>query len=404
MAESIYRRNEQGEILPVTEPGQSASLTEEPFASERTLQELVAEHPKLLSGEQMTPDDPRRWILIKQEQGISDTAGGSIRWSLDILLVDQDAVPTLAEVKLSSNSEIHRKIVGQIFQYAAHAPTLKMRDIRRDFEESRSRPRQDPKDALAALLRSKGEPDVEEFWRRVEKNLEEARLCLLFVSDGIPDELARVAEFLNEQMPSVQVLPVEIKQFTGPAGRMWKTRVIDRAPAPAPDSPCGPAQQKRINYDEFLSQMPSPEVEAAARRLLYVAWDHNADVSWDVKCVKVGARSPSLGKGKSQTVAWLYTPSATRGMMGCTGFVFGFGSGYMNTFKNMPGNVLEVLDDWSEQFSNDSYATESPLSTGPTDHKSWAFTHEDAAGNIDVLAERLDNVLLCLRQLEPMQE
>ena len=243
--------------------------------------------------------------------------------SLDILLVDQDAVPTLAEVKLSSNSEIHRKIVGQIFQYAAHARTLKVRDIRQDFEESR----EDPKDALAVLLQSKGEPDVEEFWRRVEKNLEEARLHLLFVADGIPDELARVAEFLNEQMPSVQVLPVEIKQFTGPPGRTWKTRVIGRFPAPAPDSPRTPRQQKRINYDEFLSQMPSPEVEAATRRLLYVAWDHSADVSWDVNCVKVGARCPVLGKGKSQTVAWLYTPSATRGMMGCTGFVFGFGSG-----------------------------------------------------------------------------
>ena len=399
MAESIYRRNEKGEIVPATERGQSVPLIEEPFAREQSLQELVAQHPELLAGEQMTPDDPRRWILIKQEQGISETVGGSTRWSLDILFIDQDAVPTLTEVKLSSNSEIHRKIVGQIFQYAAHARTLKVRDIRRDFEESRNRARQDPKDALAVLLQSKGEPDVEEFWQRVEKNLEEARLRLLFVADGIPYELARVAEFLNEQMPSVQVLAVEIKQFAGPAGREWKTRVIDRAPAPA--SPRTPRQQKRINFDEFLSQMPSPEVEAAARRLLYLAWDHSADVSWDVNCVKISARYPALGKGKSQTVAWLYTPSATRGMMGCTGFVFGFGSGYKNTFENMPGNVFEVLDDWAEQFSNDTYGFQSPLTTG---HRSRSITPEDAAANIDVLAERLENVLRSLQQLEPVRE
>ena len=38
-------------------------------------------------------------------------------------------------------------------------------------------------------------------WQRVETNLRAARIRLLFVADGIPDELTRVVEFLNEQMP-----------------------------------------------------------------------------------------------------------------------------------------------------------------------------------------------------------
>ena len=113
MAESIYHINEQGRIEP---------MSEEPFALEDALQELVANHPELISGEQIDPADPRRWILVKREQGIADTEGGSNRWAVDHLLIDQDGIPTLVEVKRSSNSQIRREIVGQMLDYAAHAP------------------------------------------------------------------------------------------------------------------------------------------------------------------------------------------------------------------------------------------------------------------------------------------
>ena len=96
MPEEIYHLDEQGHLEP---------MTEERFALEDKLQELVAQYPKLLSGEQMDPNNPRRWILIGREQGIADIVGGSDRWALDHLLIDQDARPTLVEAKRSENSE-----------------------------------------------------------------------------------------------------------------------------------------------------------------------------------------------------------------------------------------------------------------------------------------------------------
>ena len=63
MAERIYAVGEGG-----LEP-----LTEEPFSSEDLLQALIADHPELLDGEQIRPDDPRRWILVKREKGIAET-------------------------------------------------------------------------------------------------------------------------------------------------------------------------------------------------------------------------------------------------------------------------------------------------------------------------------------------
>ena len=89
---------------------------------EDELQALIAEHPELLDGEQMRPGDPRRWILITREQGIAETADSPFRWALDHLIIDQDATPTLVEVKRGSNPEIRRTIVGQMLDYAAHAP------------------------------------------------------------------------------------------------------------------------------------------------------------------------------------------------------------------------------------------------------------------------------------------
>ena len=82
---------------------------------------LIAQHPELLDGEQITPGDARRWILITREKGIAELSGQAARWSVDHLIVDQDAVPTLAELKRGSNPEIRRAIVGQLLEYAAHA-------------------------------------------------------------------------------------------------------------------------------------------------------------------------------------------------------------------------------------------------------------------------------------------
>ena len=88
----IFVRNGNGRPEPVEEAR---------FDSEDKLQELVATYPELLAGEQMDPEDPRRWILVKREKGIADRPDAADRWSVDHLMIDQDAVPTLIEAKRS---------------------------------------------------------------------------------------------------------------------------------------------------------------------------------------------------------------------------------------------------------------------------------------------------------------
>lgn len=201
MGERIYIRSDNG-----LEP-----MEEQPFDVEDTLQALIAEHPELLDGEQIRPGDPRRWILVTREKGIAATPGGADWWSLDHLYIDQDAMPTLVEVKRGANPEIRRKVVGQMLDYAAHAPRSWTADeLRETFEAN-----PDHSILLRNLLKDQDdedEPDTDAFWKDVATNLAAKNLRLLFVADAIPDELVRVVEFLNRHM-NIEVLAVELKQF-----------------------------------------------------------------------------------------------------------------------------------------------------------------------------------------------
>ena len=220
MPERIYNRSVNGSLDP---------LFEEPFSTEDELQALIAEHPELLDGEQIRPGDPRRWILITREKGIAQSSDAGRRWSIDHLIVDQDAVPTLVEVKRGSNSEIRRQVVGQMLEYAAHAAqTWTGDELRRTFEGSAAADGLDPEEVIRRLLETDGDTDVDRFWEEVATNLTATRMRLLFVADEIPDELERIVMFLNAQMPSVEVLAVEIKQFRGKSTQTLVPRVIGR--------------------------------------------------------------------------------------------------------------------------------------------------------------------------------
>ena len=194
------------------------SLRETPYDSESLLQRLLATHPEVLAGDQIDVSAPRRWLLVEREYGIPDKEAGSDRWALDHLFLDQDGIPTLVEVKHSENTEVRRKVTGQMLDYAANAvrywPVEKMRA---SFEGTCEARGEDPATQIAALIEAapNNETTAEIFWQDVEANLQRGRIRMLFVADYIPTELQRIVEFLNEQMKPAEVLAVEVKQYTG---------------------------------------------------------------------------------------------------------------------------------------------------------------------------------------------
>ena len=373
MAERIYLRSDDGRLEP---------LEEERFSTEEDLQRLLAEHPQLLDGEQMRPGDPRRWILITREKAI----GG---WALDHLIVDQDARPTLVEVKRGSNPELRRTVVGQLLEYAAHASEdWKVDDLRRTFEESATAQGRDPVEVLDTLLQSDGEPDGDAFWQSVATNLAARRLRLLFVADEIPDPLQRVVEFLNAQMPNIEVLAVEIKQFRSKVTQTFVPRVLGRT-AKASDHERGP----RLNRETFLAQFTAKEVRDAAERLLDVATQHGATFGWGQRG-GVSVRGRCSRWGQPISVAWLYSPLMEgSGWFRTSDFTFGVA---ILEYDPGPGAELRaVLEKWADTFASDPFTADAS-SKGI---RASSVSYEAAVQHIDLLANRLSRVLEELRQL-----
>ncbi len=217
-----------GKIYLIQDDETLHALSEQPYASEDRLQFLLAKYPDLLAGDQMNEAAPRRWLLVSREYGVPDTQGGAGRWSLDHLFLDQDGIPTLVEVKRSSDTRARREVVAQMLDYAANGVVYwPVEKIRAEFEAA-CESEEEAAHQIAALVGSdpQDEATTTEFWSKVKINLQSGRIRMIFVADEIPNELRRIVEFLNEQMDPAEVLAVEIKQYVGEDLKTLVPRVV----------------------------------------------------------------------------------------------------------------------------------------------------------------------------------
>src|SRR5258708_38197833 len=128
-------------------------MKEDLYDSEELLQRLLALYPSLLAGDRLEGDTPQRLLLVSREVGIPSEVGGGNRWSVDHLFLDQDAIPTLVEVKRSSDTRIRREVVGQMLDYAANAVVYwPVEAIRARFEQGCQERGADPAKELATFL------------------------------------------------------------------------------------------------------------------------------------------------------------------------------------------------------------------------------------------------------------
>lgn len=183
-------------------------LMEQPYDTERILQDLIAQHPQVLAGDESAHG---KLVLVKQEAAVDDPEIGSSRWSLDHLYLDAAGTPTLVEVKRASDPRLRREVVAQMLEYAANAATSWSTDrLREWFEDTCAGTGQDPE----AVLRDRLDiDDVEAFWGRVGTSLSAEQLRLVFVADTIGPELRRMIEYLNRQMQDTEVFAIEVKQY-----------------------------------------------------------------------------------------------------------------------------------------------------------------------------------------------
>ena len=294
--ERIWRLDEGGDPTP---------LTETAYDSEAALQKLIADHPEVLAGERMTPDAPRRWLLISREMGIPDSPDSGDRWAVDHLLLDQDARPTLVEVKRGDNPEIRRRVVGQMLDYAAHATRYWTADTIRERLQADAGGEDAARERISAFLDGGSEPTAdsyEEFWERVGNNLRDENIRLLFVADRIPSDLAHVVEFLNRHMgPQVEVLAVELKQFRSADFRTLVPRVIGHSDGHRSRTS---STRRTLTMETFLPEFPDGAVREAARELLERSVHAGATLGWGTAGVsKYPRQVPGVAAAVERRVA-----------------------------------------------------------------------------------------------------
>lgn len=276
-------------IFLVSDSGELQRVEHQLYASEDILQQLVARHPDLLAGDQIDPSAPPRWLLIRREATIPDSADGPDRWWLDHLLLDQFGVPTLVEVKRSSDTRIRREVVGQMLDYVANAQAYwaagRMRQMLADELGSAEAADSRLAEYLGVDRSADTVPkELEAFWHKVEANMRDGNVRLLFVADELPRELKRLIEFLNEQFTKIEVLGVELRQYVGQGIKALVPRVVGQTEAAREQkersSPrSSAAGSVPLSEEQFFSDRDSAVVpffrsllDETKRRGLQVTW------------------------------------------------------------------------------------------------------------------------------------
>jgi hypothetical protein len=275
----VYR----SKIFLVGERDDLIALEETSYVTESVLQQFLVEYPDLLPGDQIDPENPRRWLLVAREMGVPGDFTETGRWSLDHLFLDQDGIPTFVECKRATDTRNRREVVAQMLDYAANGIEYwnmdRLRQAAAETAQSRGESLDD--EVVRLLGEDEGEAGIEEYWEQVEANLRGRRVRLVFVADSTPKELRRLVEFMNEEMANVEVLAVEIKQFQreGNEQKALVPRVVGLTETARSAKERSSKRRQCITREEFLEKC-TPEAQRFYREVLDRSEEQGCVIRW----------------------------------------------------------------------------------------------------------------------------
>jgi len=182
-------------------------------SEDKELQRILEKNPDLIPGDQIKPDDPRRWLQIKREMPVPDPNTGTDRWNVDFFFVDQDAIPTFVECKRFNDTRARRAIIGQVFEYAANAHFYWTKEMMQAYAEDSAKKSGQSLDEAILSLQPNNEESADSFFDKVKENLREGQIRIVFFLEDSPLELRSVVDFLNKQMERSEILLVEARLF-----------------------------------------------------------------------------------------------------------------------------------------------------------------------------------------------
>jgi hypothetical protein len=203
-----------GHIYIINEAGHTIEMDQYFCKNEdKDLQSLLERSPELLAGDQINPDDHRRWILIKREMPVEDPNTAENRWSIDFFYADQDGTPTFVECKRFLDTRSRREVVGQMLDYAANGQFYFSKEKIGGFISEQANKLEIEPDQYVMNLDPTDCTSINDFLELIDNNLREGQIRMIFFMEEAPMELKSIVDFLNKQMERSEMLIVEAKQF-----------------------------------------------------------------------------------------------------------------------------------------------------------------------------------------------
>jgi hypothetical protein len=156
------------------------------FPDEATLHTLVEQAPRLLP----LAGAPDLVVVGREVQLGSGYA--------DLIAVERDGRIVVIEVKLAKNAEARRAVLSQVLAYAAYLHGTDIETLETDVLKGHLKKRSLTKLANAfATTDQEGSFDAQAFAANLRQNLQGGRFRLVIVLDSAPDELVRLAGYLE---------------------------------------------------------------------------------------------------------------------------------------------------------------------------------------------------------------
>jgi len=276
------------DIYVINDTGTSAALPRVRCKNEdRELQAILERNLDLIPGDQIDPDNPRCWLLVKREMPVPDPTSGTYRWNIDFFLADQDAIPTFVECKRFDDSRSRREVVGQMLDYVANGSHYWTEgELQAYAEESAEKSGRPLESAMKSLGPTVG--DLGGYFKNLESNLREGKVRMVFLLEESSFELRSVVDFLQGQMEFADVLLVEVRQYqlgdqriVVPTlfGFVEKARLEKRQATTSLEKGARRVWDQSRFLEDALTKVDS-EVVAAMTKILDAAAAHSWDISW----------------------------------------------------------------------------------------------------------------------------
>jgi hypothetical protein len=239
------------------------------YSREAELQRLLAESPSLISIDEVRPN-AGPLVLAVREFGLPIGL-------IDLLAFTAEGDIAVIECKLASNSEIKRKVIGQVLEYGANLWEMR-------YEELDEGIRLRMGENLAELVKEavqEPEWDEESFRSNVDTALVSGNFMLIIVVDEIDDDLARIVQFMNVcGSPSFEFAALEMRRFMAENAEMLVPRVFGPVRAIKAKRNIEPGKQwDEPSFFDELNRRHGDEGVQAARGILEWA-KHNTQVWW----------------------------------------------------------------------------------------------------------------------------